>query len=207
MPSGATQALVAKLMVNCWGMSGWITWLSLLRHQYEQRMNIMCSSLEESRQVTMIHLKNIRMKDENGNIMEGEKYSLVHKAVKELYEFEKPMGGMFVWIRVYFEIHRLYDGTNGKEIMDALWNYLATPDFNCLVCPGAYFGANEELFDNEAWKYFRLCFAAVDIDDLKRSSENFGKGVKEFFELKEFPPQDPEVAGFREEEVNGSHFC
>ncbi|EPS44486.1 hypothetical protein H072_1537 [Dactylellina haptotyla CBS 200.50] len=211
MPSGAVQALVGKLLVNTWGMSGWVTWLNLLRHEYEQRMNFMCAALEESRTVTIINVKNVRMRDDDGNLIEGEKYSLVHKAVKELYEFERPMGGMFVWVRVYFEIHRLYDGTNGKEIMEALWNYLAKPEFSCLVAPGEIFGATDELSDREAWKYLRLCFAAVDIEELKRGSGNFGKGIKEFFELTEFPRRpDPEVAGLKTEEqadVPSPQFC
>ncbi|KAF3292981.1 hypothetical protein TWF132_004990 [Orbilia oligospora] len=195
MPSGATQALVAKLLVHTWSMSGWITWLSLLRHQYESRMNTLCISLEAGKTVTMIHLKNIRLKeivDQDGNVIDSGKYSLVHKAVKELYEFERPMGGMFVWVRVYFEIHRLYDGMNGREIMKALWEYLTGEELRCLVCPGQAFGATDEIEEREAWKYFRLCFAAVEETELKRASVAFGNGVKEFFELQEFPKRDDE---------------
>ncbi|KAF3311743.1 hypothetical protein TWF173_008018 [Orbilia oligospora] len=195
MPSGATQALVAKLLVHTWSMSGWITWLSLLRHQYESRMNTLCISLEAGKTVTMIHLKNIRLKeivDQDGNVIDSGKYSLVHKAVKELYEFERPMGGMFVWVRVYFEIHRLYDGMNGREIMKALWEYLTGEELKCLVCPGQAFGATDEIEEREAWKYFRLCFAAVEETELKRASVAFGNGVKEFFELQEFPKRDDE---------------
>ncbi|RVD88401.1 uncharacterized protein DFL_002588 [Arthrobotrys flagrans] len=195
MPSGPTQALVAKLLVHTWSVSGWITWLSLLRHRYESRMNTLCVALEAGKTVTMIHLKNIRLKeivDQDGNVIDGGKYSLVHKAVKELYEFERPMGGMFVWVRVYFEIHRLYDGTNGREIMRALWEYLAGEEIRCLVCPGQAFGATDEVEEREAWKYFRLCFAAAEEAELRRASVAFGNGVKEFFELQEFPKRDDE---------------
>ncbi|KAF3933489.1 hypothetical protein ABW19_dt0207562 [Dactylella cylindrospora] len=207
MPSGAIQALVSKLLVNTWGMSGWITWLSLLRQKYEDRMNVMCTALEESKQVTMIHLKNIRMRDDEGNVVEGEKYSLVNKAVKELYEFERPMGGMFVWIRIHFEIHRLYDGSNGPEIMMSLWKYLAGPELLCLVCPGQVFGSTPEIADGDAWKYFRMCFAAVEVDQLTTASENFGKGVKEFFELTKFPPDDNELRAAGAEDITGPRFC
>ncbi|KAJ6262254.1 Aromatic amino acid aminotransferase [Drechslerella dactyloides] len=219
-PSGAIQALVSKLLVNTWGMSGWITWLSLLREKYEQRATLMCAALEESRTVTIIHLKNIRVRDDDGNVIDGPggKYSLVHKAVKELYEFERPMGGMFVWVRVYFEIHRLYDGTNGPRIMDALFRYLAGPDLLCLVCPGQFFVPptdDDDESHGDGWKYLRLCFAAVEMDDLKRASENFGRGVKEFFELTEFPPSEDEEkkaaaaadAYGGELEMGVPHFC
>ncbi|KAF3916015.1 hypothetical protein AA313_de0210396 [Arthrobotrys entomopaga] len=202
-PSGAIQALIGKLLTTTWRMSGWITWLSLLRHQYEQRMNLLCSALEESRTVTMISIKNIRVKndDDANSTQEGEKYSLVQKSVKELYEFERPMGGMFVWVRVYFEIHRLYDGTNGRDIMNALWHYLARPGSECLVAPGWMFGATDEICDREGWKYMRLCFASVDTETLKAGGATFGKGVKEFFELTEFPLMpDPEAAGLKVEE-------
>ncbi|KAK6340957.1 hypothetical protein TWF696_009270 [Orbilia brochopaga] len=209
-PSGAIQALVTKLLVDTWSISGWITWLSLLREKYEQRANLMCAALETSRTVTIIHLKNIRVRDDDGNVIDGPggKYSLVHKAVKELYEFERPMGGMFIWVRVYFEIHRLFDGTNGQRIMDALFKYLAGPNLRCLVCPGGYFVPLDD-GEGDGWKYLRLCFAAVEVEDLKRASENFGRGVKEFFELTEFPPdEDVEADGAGEDaELDVPHFC
>ena len=68
-----------------WQMDGWIRWLQGLRGNYERRMRLMCSILDEGKEL----VKSGRRKS-----VENE-WSVVDKI--PLFDFTWPLGGMFVW--------------------------------------------------------------------------------------------------------------
>ena len=55
--------------------------------------------------------------------------------------------------------------------------------YKVLVVPGLVFAPTEEIREKEAWKAFRLCFAAIARDQLEPVSKRFVEGVKKFWSL------------------------
>lgn len=170
-PSGFSQAMVIQLL-TMWGMDGWVEWLENLRGVYEQRMLVMCRALEK-------HAETIVTTSDGDEVV-------VEKV--RMYEFEKPMGGMFVWVHVRVVEHpayKEYTGVRGHtklEMATQLWMYVAETQLT-LPCPGWTFAANEGIRDEAGPEKFRFCFAAIEEEGIEEATERFGKGVEAFWGL------------------------
>lgn len=171
-PSGFSQAMVAQLL-SVWGMDGWVRWLEGLRGVYEARMLNMCAALEK-------HAETV--------VTSGDEEEEVVVEKVRMYEFEKPMGGMFVWVNVNIMRHPAYEeytGVRGHtklEMMMQLWGYVAETQLS-LPAPGWVFAASEEIKEDEAAVKLRFCFAAIEEDGVAEATERWGRGVEAFWGL------------------------
>lgn len=194
-PSGFVQAMIAELIMgpqakaesftkktkqeqlafSGWQVDGWVRWLEGLRGSYERRMNRMCSILEDGR---------FLLKQQTPLKPAEAEWAVISKT--KLYTFDWPRGGMFVWIKVHFESHPLFGqkDISGARLSTALWIYLTMKPFLVLASPGAMFSPTDEIRGEEGWKYYRICFAAVDDDELDRCSKGFADGVGKFWSVK-----------------------
>lgn len=193
-PSGFVQSMIAELLRgpsdvsgdpgrggssdgSGWKVDGWVRWLEGLRGNYERRMQVMSTILDEGRFLVQ-HATN------------NDGFELVSKT--QLFDFQYPMGGMFLWLRCHYEAHPLYtsplfrsngDMFTGPELAKAFWLFLTKDKYKVLVAPGEMFAPTDEIRDSTAWQYQRLCFAAVDDDVVKSSSEGFVRGIRDFWAL------------------------
>ena len=58
------------------------------------------------------------------------------------------------------------------------------------------FSPTEEIRAEKGWQYFRLCFAAVDEEEVEKSSKRFAEGIKAFWlikDKKEMEDIEPEI--------------
>ena len=132
-----------------------------------------------------------RILDEGSQLVEAKGASYGHRSDAEwslvntttMYSFQWPMGGMFVWVRIHFETHPLFDDPHisHEKLSHALWVNLTTPKFLVLVSPGSIFSSTEDIRVESSWRYFRICFAAVDDDEVERTSRGFVEGVRDFW--------------------------
>ena len=187
-PSGFVQSIIAELIMgpqsaddggrggtkdgSGWQVAGWVRWLEGLRGNYERRMQTMCSILEEGR-----HL----VKSGRRQSIEGE-WSVVEKSL--MYDFIWPLGGMFIWVKMNLSTHPLYKRVPHDQLSHALWAFLTTKPYRVLVTPGTIFSPTEEIMTKEGWRYFRMCFAAVDDVELAPMSHRFVEGVRNFWTKK-----------------------
>lgn len=156
-----------------WQTGGWIRWLEGLRGSYERRMNEMCDILEAGR----FQLKQgtpIKSSDSD--------WAVISKT--EMYSFDWPRAGMFVWIHMRFDSHPLWGQVDGPKLAEAQWKYLTKKPFLALVAPGAIFSPTPEIAAEKGWQFFRLSFAAVAEEDIERCSKGFAEGVKAFWSIK-----------------------
>lgn len=207
-PSGFVQAMIAELLIgaakedklsvvekkskqnktaedSAWKADGWIRWIEGLRGNYERRMGLMSKILHEGRfalSSTTRHRSSAAQDEDNDDA-----WSLVSK--KEITSFIRPVGGMFLWLRVHFENHPLYSHYKKKNelgrLSHALWVFWTTKPYLVLVSPGQMFSPTDEIREAEGWRYFRLCFAAIDDDDIKGASERLRDGVQKFWEIRD----------------------
>lgn len=91
-PCGFAQALVAKLLVEEWGMPGWYRWLKGLKAQYRDRRDVLVDNLLQ------FGGAQLEKRMENGTIelrtqakVENDEWV----AAKTLLSFVPPQGGMF----------------------------------------------------------------------------------------------------------------
>jgi len=102
----------------------------------------------------------------------------------QMYDFDWPSAGMFVWVHIHFSTHQLWGHVNGPTLARALWIHLTTKPFLVLVAPGGMFCPTNEIRDEKGWQYLRLCFAAVSDEEVDKSSARFMKGVESFWRIK-----------------------
>ena len=187
-PSGFVQSVIAELIMgpqsptdggrggakdgDGWHVDGWVRWLEGLRGNYERRMQTMCTILEENKS----YVKSGRRQSISSE------WGVVEKAL--MYDFTWPLGGMFVWVRLNLQTHPLYKKTSHDKLSHALWVHLTTDPFKILVAPGGIFSPTDEIKEEKGWSYFRLCFAAVDEEDVERTSNRFVDGMKSFWAKK-----------------------
>ena len=192
-PSGFVQSMVAELILGPqavkvkaqanqapftgWQTDGWVRWLEGLRGNYERHMNIMCSNLDEGRFL----LKQGRPRKERNN-----EWAVISK--KEVYTFSWPQGGMFVWIKILYSNHPLFSKVDHQRLAMGLWVFLTTAPFLVLVAPGSIFSPTEKTRDEKGWQFFRLCFAAIEQEEVAQCSKRFADGVKAFWGTKD--PKD-----------------
>ncbi|PGG98223.1 hypothetical protein AJ79_08932 [Helicocarpus griseus UAMH5409] len=209
-PSGFVQAMVASLIMGSdqdahsqgqvmtagddgdrrpWKTDGWVRWLEGLRAGYEKRMQVMCTILEEGREV-IGHSKNALSPSISSSSSDGEEneddddedddWHLLTKT--PLYTFQFPRGGMFVWVRMCFETHPLWsrEGVSAEQLSIALWKHLTRKPFLCLVAPGQMFDPTRG-GNGEACRFFRLCFAPMAEGDVEAAAKGFVEGCKDFW--------------------------
>ncbi|KAK3944193.1 aromatic amino acid aminotransferase [Diplogelasinospora grovesii] len=179
--STSTSTRDKKKTPEGWKMDGWVRWLEGLRGMYERRMNRMCRILDEGSY-------QIKTKSRFGNIKGGgdewdDDCVLVSKT--QLYEYDWPRGGMFVWLRIRFETHPLWQALDGVKLSAALMIYLTTKPYLVLVAPGTMFSANDKVRVEKGWAFFRLCFAGETEENVDGSSQRFVDGVQRFWTIKD----------------------
>ncbi|ORY77211.1 pyridoxal phosphate-dependent transferase [Leucosporidium creatinivorum] len=158
--SGFTQAFVAKLLVEEWGMTGWLRWLKGLKAEYRDRRNRLVDHLLDQghagldsrssgsltagdAQVYELRTKDSRKRDEKGYLEEmSEKRSLAKKEEGQtLLSFVAPQGGMFVWLRVHLSNHPSYPHHSTNSLLGLLWEQIA--EENVLIAPGSMFSGHD----------------------------------------------------------------
>lgn len=166
-----------------WQVDGWVRWLEGLRGEYERRMNRMCTILDEG----SFQLKQgtpVRSVDADWGVI----------TKTQLFSFDWPRGGMFVWIRLHFEAHPLWqapraNGVDG-DVFDgplfsmALMLWLSSKPHLVLVSPGTMFSADDSVREERGWAYFRLCFAAETDENVDACSKRLVAGIQKFWKIK-----------------------
>ncbi|KAK5111433.1 hypothetical protein LTR62_004885 [Meristemomyces frigidus] len=167
-----------------WKADGWVRWLEGLRGNYERRMHKMCSILASN---TSIIKTGRRQSLSQQGFEEDEEWSVVETT--PVLSFDWPVGGMFVWLRIEFDNHPLYNhyakANELSRLSRALWILWTTKPYLVLVSPGTIFSPTAVIAKSEGWKFFRLCFAAIDEEALGPVSERLVEGVKAFFRIKD----------------------
>lgn len=230
-PSGFVQSLIAELIMGPhnkhgrggggkdgqgWQMDGWVRWLEGLRGNYERRMQTMSTILEEGKSIVKAgRFTKSRSESKSKSALEGpseeeeEEWSIIEKV--QVFDFVWPMGGMFLWLKVNYEAHPLWHQYADKpgKLAEALWIHLTTEQYLILLAPGSIFAASEEVDRDQAWKYFRVCFAAVDEPEVEKSSRRLVAGVHDFWAKKNLDDIEQLVArGCRDERlVDMRGFC
>ncbi|KAF1813593.1 aromatic amino acid aminotransferas-like protein [Eremomyces bilateralis CBS 781.70] len=167
-----------------WQFDGWIRWLEGLRGEYERRMSEMCDVLSSGRHV-LKHGRRLSLETSIGT----EDWAVVEKVAT--FNFMRPLGGMFIWLRFAFETHPLFTNRGregkftGEKLSKALWVYWMQDPFKVLLSPGQIFAASEEVLVEDAWKCYRVCFAAIEKEEVKKISERLVKGVHKFWRIKD----------------------
>lgn len=173
-----------------WKADGWVRWLEGLRGNYERRMQHMSRILNSKR----FYVKSGRRPSLDATTDpddEEDEWSVIEKV--PMHSFVTPVGGMFLWIRIHFETHPLYHtyatsypGKTGlARLSKALWIFWTTKPYLVLGAPGTMFSPSDEIKEEEGWRYFRLCFAAIDEEKLGPVSHRFADGVQAFWGIRE----------------------
>ena len=192
-PSGFVQSMIAELIMgpqasaeikkktkseiaafSGWKTEGWIRWLEGLRGTYERRMHRMCSILEDGR---------FQLKQGTPVKASESDWAVISKT--EMYSFDWPRAGMFVWVHMHFDSHPLYSAVGGPKLASAIWVFLTRNPHLVLVSPGQIFSPTPQIAEEKGWQYFRLCFAAVAEEEVDKSSSRFAEGVKAFWLIKD----------------------
>ncbi|KAL8711739.1 MAG: hypothetical protein Q9220_003910 [cf. Caloplaca sp. 1 TL-2023] len=191
-PSGFVQSIIAETVMGPhnpngrgggkddagWKTDGWIRWLEGLRGNYERRMQTMCTIFDQGKQL----VKTGRRRSMS------EEWSIVDTL--PMFDFTWPMGGMFLWVKMNFETHPLWKKAGHEKLARGLWIHLTTPKYLVLVAPGDIFAATEEIREQKAFAYFRICFAAVDEPEVGPMSHRFVEGCKDFWAIKKLDDID-----------------
>jgi DNA-binding transcriptional MocR family regulator len=163
-----------------WKMDGWIRWVEGLRGAYERRMNRMCRILDDGAD---------QLKTGTPARAGYRDWGVVTKT--RLFDFKWPRGGMFVWVRLNFETHPLWQAVgshsnlvDGSVLATALMLFLTTKPYLVLAAPGMMFSATEEIRTEIGWAYSRLCFAAESEENVDACSHRYVSGVQRFWRIK-----------------------
>jgi len=169
-PDGETKARVFKLQDSPgWQMDGWVHWLEGLREGYEKRMQSMCTILEDNKFFL------------SGSADHAQDWEVVDRA--QMFEFIWPKAGMFTWIEVYFETHPLVSQYSPQRLSSAFWIHLTQKPALCLIGPGSLFAASPESMEL-AYRYFRLSFAPMNVDDVAHFTQRLVEGIRSFWQRK-----------------------
>lgn len=195
-PSGFVQSVVAQLLIGStqphtsptseplskgWDVSGWVRWLEGLRGNYERRMQTMCTILDEGK--CAVKSGTMPALDALADANDEDGWSVVQKV--QTIDYAWPVGGMFVWIEILFDNHPLAGKVEGAKLSQALWAWLTTKPYLVLASPGAMFGANEQIKQDRAWRFHRLCFAGVDEEEIAPISRRYVDGLHAFWRIKD----------------------
>lgn len=199
-PSGFVQAFIAQVLLGPhssalqefsalpesekanfkgWRLDGWVRWLAGLRGEYERRMTRMCTILEDN----AFQLQQLTPERPDSD------WDVITKT--KLFEFDWPRGGMFVWLRIHFEQHPLFNARgadvvpviDGPELAKAFLIHSTKAPNLVLGSPGGMFSATPEILAERGWRYVRLCFAAESDENVDAGSLRFSKSVQNFFRI------------------------
>lgn len=162
-------------------MDGWVRWLAGLRGVYERRVMRMCSIIDEG----VFQLKQstpINDADQDWGVI----------SKTRILSYDRPGGGMFVWVKLLFENHPLWQakGTDKLPVIDgptlamALLIFLTHKPWLVVTAPGTMFAATPQIAAETAWAYVRLCFAAEKEENVGPSSQRFVDGIQKFWRIK-----------------------
>ncbi|KAF8462256.1 pyridoxal phosphate-dependent transferase, partial [Kalaharituber pfeilii] len=182
--SGFSQAMVAELLVNRWGVGGFVEWIGNLRERYAEKMRIMCDALEDG----AVYLSESEAHGGDSEVV---------VSGTRMIEFLRPRGGMFVWLRVLLANHPLYKRPFSREYLAGkVWVYLADPAYGhkILVGPGRLFMVNGYEDDEEGGsggegkrelgeEYVRLSFTVMRREELRTATRGFVEGLRGFWGL------------------------
>jgi DNA-binding transcriptional MocR family regulator len=210
-PSGFVQSMIAELIMgpqsasdpgrggaangSGWKVDGWVRWLEGLRGNYERRMDAMCKVLAEGKK-----LVKAGRRGSLGQVADEQDEWAVVETTK-VFDFVRPLGGMFIWIRFDFAAHPLRKEVAPARLSQAFWVLLTTKPYLCLVAPGTMFAPTKEIAENDAFNCYRLCFAACPEEQIKEISQRFVDGAQAFWRIKskekidKLLEDDPEIAG------------
>lgn len=192
-PSGFVQSLIVELLAgpssredtgkggskdgSGWKVDGWVRWLEGLRGNYERRMQLMSSILEEGKYLIHDSRRRSSVSEEDDD------YQMLHKT--QLYDFNYPLAGMFLWMRAHYETHPLFRKVDHQRLAKALWTFMTTDDYLVLLSPGSIFCPTPEIIEEKGWQYFRLCFAAVDDDILEKHTKAVVRAFADFWAIED----------------------
>ncbi|PPJ54613.1 hypothetical protein CBER1_06187 [Cercospora berteroae] len=206
-PSGFVQAMISELILgpdhdglqkskkdggkgglkdgDGWKADGWVRWLEGLRGNYERRMNNMSKILDTSKYQVKAGRRPSLVQHEDDE--DEDEWSVVERT--QLYSFDWPVGGMFLWLKIHFDSHPLFKEYKKRGELQrlgrALWIFWTTSPYKVLAAPGTMFSPTEEIAEKKGWKFFRLCFAAIDEEDLGGVTQRLADGVHAFFRIKD----------------------
>lgn len=200
-PSGFVQAMIAELVIgsqpeatktffglssrdklkyNGWNVDGWVRWLAGLRGEYERRMARMCTILDNN---------SYQLKQSTPVNKKDTSWGVITKT--QLISFDWPRGGMFVWIRIHFESHPLWQakGTqvpllDGPALATAFMILCTHKPHLVLGAPGSMFCPTPEIQAERGWAYLRLCFAAVSDEDVDACTTRLANTIQRFWRIK-----------------------
>lgn len=193
-PSGFVQAIVAELVlgpdhkgldtkaklpvIHGWKGEGWVRWLEGLRGNYERRMNTLCHILDQGQYLVKSGRRNSLLDSED-------EWSVIEKT--QPYSFDWPVGGMFIWWKIHFNTHPLFSGyrKEPERFSRAFWIWLTTEPYRVLVAPGMMFSPTPAIAAKDGWKYFRICFAAIDEGELGPTGERLVNAVADFWKIRD----------------------
>ncbi|KAI5461230.1 pyridoxal phosphate-dependent transferase [Mariannaea sp. PMI_226] len=202
-PSGFVQSLIAELIrgpqpsatINAfnslpllekatfsgWQLDGWVRWLAGLRGEYERRMTLMCSILEEN---------TYQLKHSTPNRQADAEWGVITKT--RLLTFDWPRGGMFIWAQVHFENHPLYKSKgvdipliDGPTLAGAFLIFTTHAPQLVLGSPGTIFSAEPGIRADRGWRYVRLCFAAESDENIEAGSRRYANALQKFWRIKD----------------------
>jgi DNA-binding transcriptional MocR family regulator len=193
-PSGFVQSMIAELVMgpqsstdpgkggaadgSGWKADGFVRWLEGLRGNYERRMSTMCDVLNANK-----HLVKAGRRRSLTEVAEDEdEWAVVEKT--PIYDFVRPLGGMFVWVRFDFTSHPLRKQVAASRLSKALWVFWTTKPYLCLVAPGGMFASTPEIRDADSYNCFRVCFAACPDDQVEDISKRLADGAQAFWRIK-----------------------
>lgn len=206
-PSGFVQSIIAELIMGPpdgpkngaggakdgkgWSFDGWIRWLEGLRGEYQRRLETMCAvltagktTMKSGRRGSLSQLTaDLSVLSTGEAAADDEEWSVIEQT--KMYDFVRPSGGMFLWVRMNFSSHPLAKQVPGPRLARALWIYFTTDPYKVLVGPGTMFAPSQEVAERDAWECFRLCFAAAESNEVEDFSKRWVKGVKGFWRIKD----------------------
>lgn len=181
-PGGLAQTLVTELLVNTWGIPGYIRWLQGLRAQYTARRDTFVDAITE---------------EFNWSVSEGkgeyEGANVYHGSLKEhgpngraLISFVPPTSGMFCWIRVHFSglpppvtIPGSEEGTGTHE--GQFWARIM--EEGLLILPGWMFRGESErpAVDPNAIGHYRVSYSDGTGHDMQKACKLLSKALASYF--------------------------
>lgn len=200
-----------------WKPDGWVRWLEGLRGNYERRMTLMSAILAQGREFVVEERETEPQQQSvtsRGPCKQRSASTSSWSALRKfpLYTFHHPQGGMFIWLQVHLEAHPLF-GTAVAQLgplagpatlSHALWVFWTGAPHRVLVAPGAMFAADAQVREEQSWKFFRVCFAAIEEAELAPVSQRLVAGVRAFWEeVKEWRDVEELVDEDRAEEAEG----
>ncbi|KAI9884186.1 MAG: hypothetical protein M1823_004025 [Watsoniomyces obsoletus] len=196
-PSGFVQSMVAELILGedgrGWGMDGWVRWLEGLRGVYERRMQTMCRILDEGKYHVQSSSSSTPGTSDRPTSQDNHRdsWNIVHKV--PMYDFHWPQGGMFVWLKLNLSSHPLYSQIPLTKLSHALWLHLTTEPYLVLVAPGTIFSPTSTIAETKGPNFFRLCFAAVDEDEVEVTSHRVVAAFNSFWNIRDLGDVDDEM--------------